>query len=75
MLIQGLIVQISLGTCTPIKVHSVHVYHSLCTSALQSGNTRVTEWMVGERGGRIDIKIVTEFQRAATYPNILDSHP
>lgn len=24
-------------------------------------------------GGRIDIKIVTEFQRAATYPNTLDS--
>lgn len=26
-----------------------------------------------ERGGRIDIKIVTEFRRAATYPNALDS--
>jgi len=27
----------------------------------------------GKRGGRIDIKIVTEFRRAATYPNALDS--
>lgn len=28
---------------------------------------------VGRRGGRIDIKIVTEFHCAATYPNTLDS--